>query len=577
MKFLKKSLKNKLLFTISIFIIFIFAVLTVLQIHQVYQTLDNDLEKELKSVGILTAMQLDPKDLSKLEKVKNGKDKIFIENQKLLDKILKQQGTMSWSYIWKIDGDDVFTIGFTSNLNEIYKAGEKFDNLAEVHLTTAKAAIKSGQAEVTPIFEDPYGSWRTVFVPLKDSAGEIFGVIGIDYSADYINQIVLNAIIRQVIVAIAGLVILLLALQFTISRLFKPLNKLVSAADKVAKGDLSSVQFNATDDEIGKLSFSIQKMIHNLQRMITNIRNTSNQLAESSEQLSANSNEAFQFSNMVSNEIEKVAGSSEATLKTTKECAQAIDESAQGIQKIAESASSVADNSAQVSNEAKKGNEVVQNLINQMNLISQSVDLIEETIGRLNNNSKRIIEFVNFITEVADQTNLLALNAAIEAARAGEHGKGFAVVAEEVRKLAEQSANSAGEISQLIQIILEDSKASVEATAKGKENVNIGHTYTNEAGKLFGRILSSIEAVAAQIQEISAASQQMSAATEEVAASVSDMEQMAEQSAEYSKNVTMSTKKQLQSMETIEDTSTELGKLSEQLQVLIKEFKLEEK
>lgn len=142
MKFLKKSLKNKLFFTISIFIIFIFAVLTVLQIHQVYQTLDNDLEKELKSVGILTAMQLDPKDLSKLEKVKNSKDKIFIENQKLLDKILKQQGTMSWSYIWKIDGDDVFTIGFTSNLNEIYKAGEKFDNLAEVHLTTKLLQIK---------------------------------------------------------------------------------------------------------------------------------------------------------------------------------------------------------------------------------------------------------------------------------------------------------------------------------------------------------------------------------------------------------------------------------------------------
>jgi len=577
MKFLKKSLKNKLFFTISILVVFILVVLTALQIRQVYQTLDIDLEKELKSVGILTAMQLDPEDLSKLEEVKNSNDEIFIENQKLLDDILKQQGTMSWSYIWKVDGDDVFTIGFTSNLNEIYKAGEKFDNLADVHLTTAKAAINSGHAEVTPIFEDPYGSWRTVFVPLKDSTGNIFGVIGIDYSADYINQIILNTIIKQVIVAIVGLVILLLVLQYTISRMFKPLNKLVSAADKVANGELSSVQLNASNDEIGKLSLSIQKMIHNLQRMITNIRNTSNQLAASSEQLSANSKEAFEFSNTVSNEIDKVAGSSEATLKTTKECAQAIDESAQGIQKIAESASSVADNSAQVSNEAKKGNEVVQNLINQMNLISHSVDQIEETIDRLNNNSKRIIEFVNFITEVADQTNLLALNAAIEAARAGEHGKGFAVVAEEVRKLAEQSANSAGEISQLIQVILEDSKASVEVTAKGKEIVSVGHSYTNEAGKLFGRILSSIEGVAAQIQEISAASQQMSAATEEVAASVSDMEQMAEQSAEFSKNVTNSTKKQLQSMETMEETSTDLGKLSEQLQVLIKEFKLEEK
>lgn len=568
------SLKNKLLLTVSVFIFIIFFIITAQNIQKFNQLLDSDLARELESVGILTAMQLTPESLTKLKEVTSDNDPNFSENQKLLDDIQKQQGIMSWSYIWEINGDDIIPIGYTSNLNEIYNPGEKFTDLSPIHTDAAKKAIKDEKPEVTPIFEDDFGVWKTVFIPLKDSFGQTFGVIGIDYSAEYINTIIKSTIIKQISLAIIGLIILLVLLSFTIFRLLKPLNKVVTVADQVAHGDLSKIDLDIANDEIGKLSHSIKTMVENLKLIITNIKDTSNQLASSSEQLSANSREAFEFSNVVSNEIEKVAISANTTLNITDESAVAMEESAQGIQRIAESAASVSESSHTTSHEARKGSKVVNDLIQQMSLISESVNLIGETITKLNNNSNKISEFVGFITTIADQTNLLALNAAIEAARAGEHGKGFAVVADEVKKLAEQSANSAGQISQLIDDIQVDSITSVAAMEKGKEDVKTGYSLSLEADELFKRILSSAELVAGQIEEVSAASEQLSASTEEVAASVHEMKTMAEQSAEHSTHVTSITQQQVISMDEINSASALLEKTAEELQQLIQKFNL---
>ena len=82
--------------------------------------------------------------------------------------IQEQQGIMSWSYIWDVkDEGGVNPIGYTSNLNEVYEAGEIFNDLADEHVETAKLAIENNSTEVTDIFEDPFGSWRTVLVLLK--------------------------------------------------------------------------------------------------------------------------------------------------------------------------------------------------------------------------------------------------------------------------------------------------------------------------------------------------------------------------------------------------------------------------
>lgn len=577
MKLLKNtSLKNKLLLTVSIVVLLLIAIITTQSISELNNRMNVDLEQELKSVGLLTAMNLDSDEVKDLLSEKGETNAKFTKIQKQLDMIQEQQGIMSWSYIWDVkDEGGVNPIGYTSNLNEVYEAGEIFTDLADEHVETAKLAIENNSTEVTDIFEDPFGSWRTVFSPIKDDNGQLIALLGIDYSADYINTIIKTSVIKQIVIAIIGILILLVLVYIIIDRLLKPLKKVVNVANQVANGELIDVDLETSKDEIGKLSESIRTMVANLQHIILNIRNTSNHVSSAANQLTVHAGETYNSSTNIALDMNQITQNAEASMTMTEETAAAMEETATGIQQIADSANVAAESSISASQASERGNEVVQQVIAQMELINDSVEQIGTTINGLHVNTKKISEIVSLITAIADQTNLLALNAAIEAARAGEHGKGFAVVADEVRRLAEQSSQSATEIYNLISSIQSDSNASITVMEKGKEDVKVGMAFTNEVGEIFKEILTSSEEVASQIREISAASQQISASSEEVAASVNNIKQSAEQSAEFSSNVSNSTQEQLSTMQEVKDASSSLGKTAEELQGLVAKFKLE--
>lgn len=577
MKLLKNtSLKNKLLLTVSIVVLLLIAIITTQSISELNNRMNVDLEQELKSVGLLTAMNLDSDEVKDLLSEKGETNAKFTKIQKQLDMIQDQQGIMSWSYIWDVkDEGGVNPIGYTSNLNEVYEAGEIFTDLADEHVETAKLAIENNSTEVTDIFEDPFGSWRTVFSPIKDDNGQQIALLGIDYSADYINTIIKTSVIKQIVIAIIGILILLVLVYIIIDRLLKPLKKVVNVANQVANGELIDVDLETSKDEIGKLSESIRTMVANLQHIILNIRNTSNHVSSAANQLTVHAGETYNSSTNIALDMNQITQNAEASMTMTEETAAAMEETASGIQQIADSANVAAESSISASQASERGNEVVQQVIAQMELINDSVEQIGTTINGLHINTKKISEIVSLITAIADQTNLLALNAAIEAARAGEHGKGFAVVADEVRRLAEQSSQSATEIYNLISSIQSDSNASITVMEKGKEDVKVGMAFTNEVGEIFKEILTSSEEVASQIREISAASQQISASSEEVAASVNNIKQSAEQSAEFSSNVSKSTQEQLSTMQEVKDASSSLGKTAEELQGLVAKFKLE--
>jgi len=179
---------------------------------------------------------------------------------------------------------------------------------------------------------------------------------------------------------------------------------------------------------------------------------------------------------------------------------------------------------------------------------------------------------VELITSIAKQTNLLALNAAIESARAGEHGKGFAVVAQEIRLLAEQSSQSAMQITELISKIQRDSDSTVQSFQAGREEIREGIRIVNLAGEAFGHIQSAILRVSDEIQLASSSIEQMNVNTTQVVKSMDAISQMTERSASESQTVTGAVEEQLASMEEFASFVESLSKRAEQLQAQTSKF-----
>ncbi len=150
--------------------------------------------------------------------------------------------------------------------------------------------------------------------------------------------------------------------------------------------------------------------------------------------------------------------------------------------------------------EARKGQELLFLLAQNIQEISRVTQEVAQSISTLEVRSQEISKIVDLITGIAEETNLLALNAAIEAARAGEAGRGFAVVASEVRKLAEQSAQAAQQISALIEEVKNDTQMAVERMERAEDRVQEGVKESEEVAKNFQNILATVQKV---IQSVS--------------------------------------------------------------------------
>ena len=199
---------------------------------------------------------------------------------------------------------------------------------------------------------------------------------------------------------------------------------------------------------------------------------------------------------------------------------------------------------------------------------------ISSAITELSERSGQIVGFVDTISGIAEQTNLLALNAAIEAARAGEQGRGFAVVAEEVRKLAEESQDAAGQIAGLIREIQTETRKVVGVVADGAKRTEDGVATVEQAREAFELIGSAVEDVGARVGEIAAAVEQISADADRAQGGISEVAAVAEQSSASAEEVSASTEETSASTQEIAASAQELARTAEQLERLVARFRL---
>lgn len=388
----------------------------------------------------------------------------------------------------------------------------------------------------------------------------------------------LDALLAKRLIIIICLLAIFLSLgigYFLASLISKPLSIVVQNLEEVAEGNLAIQPMDFSfQDEIGELSKSVNLMLDKLRSMVKDIAASSQEVAASSQNLSANAEEASQASDHISNALQSIVVGGEKSSHESENVSSTLMEFSAGIEEITANSHSAADNSKQASQAAMEGNKKITYAVEQMAIINNTVTGTAEIVSVLGASSQEIGKIVETITGIAEQTNLLALNAAIEAARAGEQGKGFAVVAEEVRGLASQSREAAGEIAQLITAIQQKNKQAVSSMEEGTREVKIGIEAVNEAGQSFEKILQSVEEVSAQIHDISTAIEDMATETNNLVSSANMIRDGIKQAGQSTQEIASSSEEATASLQEVASSSVLLAKMAEKLEGIVRQFKL---
>ncbi|WP_035990232.1 methyl-accepting chemotaxis protein [Brevibacillus borstelensis] len=374
------------------------------------------------------------------------------------------------------------------------------------------------------------------------------------------------------VISLAGGILLAVGLTRNIRN---PLVKLVANVKEVASGNLRVEPLIIKNrDEFASLTQSFNEMTASLQTLIRQVSTSSEQVAASAEELTASAEQTSKATEQIAVTVQEVAAGTDRQVRSVDEGSRVVREMTASIQHIAANAQSASSTAVQVAELAGEGNQAIQAAVQQMSAIHDSIRNLAGAVEGLGKHSQEIGHIIEVITGIAEQTNLLALNAAIEAARAGEHGRGFAVVADEVRKLAEQSSQSAAQIAKLINTIQEETVRAVDSMQAGNREVQSGIAAVHQAGETFGQIQYSIQDVTEQIQDVSAAVQQVSAHTDQVVEVISLIAEGSDVTADGTQNVSAATEEQLASMEEIAASATSLSKLAEELQDTVSAFKI---
>ncbi|HEI8867855.1 TPA: Tar ligand binding domain-containing protein [Serratia odorifera] len=321
-----------------------------------------------------------------------------------------------------------------------------------------------------------------------------------------------NASTQIMLIVAAGVLSVLLAIVAWFALrviILRPLDVSIAELEHIANGDLTRNIHGGGTTEMGRLTHAMQRMQQSLALSVSKVRDASSQIDIGSRELAAGNVHLAQRTEESAASLEETAASMEQLTSTVRMNA----ENAQQANQLALSVSDIADRGSQV------------------------VGQVKDKMQAITDSSRRIADIISVMDGIAFQTNILALNAAVEAARAGEQGRGFAVVAGEVRSLAQRSAQSAKEIKGLIEA--------------SQNRVQEGEQMAESAAKTMNGIADEVGRVTALMREISAATREQSSGIEQVNVAVAQMDQVAQQNAalvEESAAATRSLEEQAQAL-----------------------------
>ncbi|MDR3175328.1 MAG: methyl-accepting chemotaxis protein [Desulfovibrio sp.] len=404
------------------------------------------------------------------------------------------------------------------------------------------------------ILGDPY---NTIYWPIKDFDEKIIGVWFIGDSIAHQDE-ALNRAFLIVAVCSLGIALLLALLAFWAGeKIARPIRMVTDFAVKVASGTLAVPPEVKSKDEVELLAGALAAMVRTLRERIGEAENAgalANKQAEQAHDAKLEAESAAEEARKKRENMLSAALRLETSVNVLRETSSALGKrlgqarkgaeqqaehvaaSASGMTEMSSSAGNVAANAAHAGSfssetreKATEGEKIVAQVLDSIKAVREDSLILKRDMAVLSKHTDAIGQVMGIISDIADQTNLLALNAAIEAARAGEAGRGFAVVADEVRKLAEKTMSSTGDVNTVVREIERSMVQSLSQADISAVNVDRAATLAQQSGVALREIVDMADGTAKQVEGIVTACEQQSAASADISRSITVVSTLADE------------------------------------------------
>lgn len=375
-----------------------------------------------------------------------------------------------------------------------------------------------------------YGYYEALKNADGSSQAIIFtGMPSSDVKAIYKKRLV-NTTVFMIIITLMACALLAVVITFIV----KAITKVIGHLDEVADGKLDfkiSEKLLQRSDEIGNIARSVHTLIGGLASIVVNIHHSTGELAEFKDDFQ----KKFEtINNSISNvnvAVDEIANGATSQADETQKVSSQINDMGDAITKTSQNVDSLTQSTEQM----KEHNEQLDTTIQELMAISdrnkESLAAVYNQTNETNQSVMHIGNAVDMITDIAGQTNLLSLNASIEAARAGEYGKGFAVVADQIRQLADQSANTAKEIGEIVAELIENSNTSVETMGVVRQEMTGQYEKLNTTKDIFEHLNEEVNNVVTAIESISTEVESLDRLKGEVLGSAESLAAIAQENA----------------------------------------------